>query len=90
MNAVADRIIIQHTNQELITKQDQRRQKTSRKGQEKAKLLTVGKERELVEENMQKDKALANKNARYNVLNWKVKFAKIAWKEFAMESNIFT
>ena len=48
LNGVADRIILQHTNQELIAKQDQRRQKTSRKGHGKAKVLTVGKERELV------------------------------------------
>ena len=61
LNAVADRIILQHTNQELIAKQDQRRQKTSRKGHGKAKVLTVGKERELVEEKRQKDEALANK-----------------------------
>ena len=78
MNAVADRIILQHTNQELIAKQDQRRQKTSRKGHGKAKVLTVGKERELVEEKRQKDEALANKKARYHALNRKVKFAKIA------------
>ena len=45
----------------VTAKQDQRRQKTSRKGHGKAKVLTVGKERELVEEKRQKDEALANK-----------------------------
>ena len=90
LNAVADRTILQHTNQELIAKQDQRRQKTSRKGHGKAKVLTVGKERELVEEKRQKDEALANKKARYHALNGKVKFAKIAWKELAMDSGVFS
>ena len=90
LNAVADRTILQHTNQELIAKQDQRRQKTSRKGHGKAKVLTVGKERELVEEKRQKDEALANKKARYHALNGEVKFAKIAWKELAMDSDVFS
>ena len=36
------------------------------------------------------DEALANKKARYHALNGKVKFTKIAWKELAMDSDVFS
>ena len=42
LNTVADRVILKHTNQELLAKQAQRRQKAFRKGGVKARVLTVG------------------------------------------------
>ena len=41
LNAVTDRVILRNINQELVEKQAQRRQKASRKGCDKARMLTV-------------------------------------------------
>ena len=89
-NAVADRVILRHTNQELIDKKAQGRQKASRKGGVKARVLTVGEGQAIAEEKQRKEKALAKQKERYHAFNCKVKFAKAVWKEMQMDSDIFS
>ena len=89
LNAVADKVILRHTNQELVEKQAQRRQKASRKGCDKARVLTVGEGLAKIEENQQKEEALAREKERYHALNGKVKFAKAVWEEMRIDSDIF-
>ena len=90
LNTVADRVILKHTNQELIAKQAQRPQKASRKGGVKARVLTVGEGQAIAEEKQRKEEVLAKQKDRYHALNGKVKFAKAVWKEMQMDSDVFS
>ena len=76
---MADRVILRHFNQELFEKQAQRREKASRKGCDKVRVLTMGEELAKIEEKQQKEEALAREKERYHALNGKVKFAKAVW-----------
>ena len=87
---MADRVILRHFNQELFEKQAQRRQKASRKGCDKVRVLTVDEELAKIEEKQQKEEAFAREKERYHALNGKVKFAKAVWKEMRMDSDIFS
>ena len=87
---MADRVILRHFNQEIFQKQAQRRQKASRKGCDKVRVLTVGEELAKIEAKHQKEEALAREKERYHALNGKVKFAKAVWKEMRMDSDIFS
>ena len=89
LTAVAERTVLQRTNQELLDKQKQRRKKQSRKGLGEARVLTVDKGRALMQEAEEKVKELANKTARYHALRGKVGFAKLVWKEMPVEDSIF-
>jgi len=89
LTAVADRTILQRTNQELLDKQKQQRKKQSRKGVRNARVLTVNKSRAMMREAEDKAKELANKTARYHALRGKVGFAKLVWKEMPMDNSVF-
>ncbi len=77
LTAVADRTVLQRTNQELLDKQKQQRKKQSQKGVENAQVLTVDKGRAMMQEAEEKAKELADKTARYHALRGKVGFAKL-------------
>jgi len=90
LTAVADRTILQRTNQELLDKQQQqRRKKQSRKAVEKARVLTVDEGRAIVQEEEDKKKELDKKTERYHALRGKVGFAKLVYKELAMDYSVF-
>ncbi len=89
LTAVADRTVLQRTNQELLDKQKQQRKKQSRKGVGNARVLTVDKGRALIQEAEDRVKELANKTARYHALRGKVGFAKLVWKEMPMDDSVF-
>jgi len=89
LTAVADRTVLQWINQELLDKQQQQRNKQSRKAVEKTQVLTVDKERAIVQEEEDKKKELAKKAERYHALRGKVGFAKLAYKELAMDYSVF-
>ena len=42
-----------------------------------------------IEENQQKEEALAREKERYHALNGKVKFVKAVWEEMRIDSDIF-
>ena len=85
----ANKTVLQRTNEKLIAKQAQKRQKASRKGYGQAKMLTVDEKVAMRKEKQDKQKALTKKKERYHVLNGKMKFAKAVWKEFRMEKDVF-
>jgi len=89
LTAVADRTVLQRTNQELLDKQKQQRKKQSRKGVGNARVLTVDTGRALIQEAEDRVKELANKTARYHALRCKVGFAKLVWKEMPMDNSVF-
>lgn len=89
LTAVASRAILQQTNQELLDKQQQRRKKQSHKGVGNARVLTVDEGRAIMQEQEDKAKELATKKERYHALRGKVGFAKLVYKQLAMEDSIF-
>ena len=90
LTAVADRTVLQRTNQELLDKQkQQRRKKQSRKAVGKARVLTVDEGRAIVQEEEDKKKELEQKMERYHALRGKIGFAKLAYKELAMKYSVF-
>ena len=72
----ANKTVLQRTNEKLIAKQTQKRQKASKKGYEQAKVLTVNEGLAMRKEKQVKQKTLMRKKERYHVLNDKMKFAK--------------
>ena len=70
LNAVADRVILKHTNQELIAKQAQRRQKASRKGGVKARVLTVGEGQAIAEEKTEKGRSIGQTKGTIPCFKW--------------------
>jgi len=77
LTAVADRTVLQRTNQKLLDKQKQQRKKQSQRGVGNARVLTVDKGRAMMQEAEEKAKELANKTARYHALRGKVGFVKL-------------
>jgi hypothetical protein len=65
LTAVADRAVLQQTNQKLLEKQQQQRKKKSRKGVENARVLTVNEGRAI----MQKKKRIGRRNWLLNQLD---------------------
>lgn len=89
LTAVADRKILQRTNQELLDKQQQQRKKQSRKAVGKARVLTVDEGRAIAKEEEDKKKELDKKTERYHALRGKVGFAKLVYKDMAMDYSVF-
>jgi len=89
LTAVADRAVLRQTNQELLEKQQQRRKNQSRKAVGGARVLTVNEGRAMMQEEEDRAKELATKSARYHALRGKVGFAKLVWKEMAMDYSVF-
>lgn len=89
LTAVADRTILQRTNQELLDKQQQQRKKQSRKAVGKARVLTVDEGRAIAKEEEDKKKELNKKTERYYAMRGKVGFAKLVYKDMAMDYSVF-
>ena len=89
LTAVTDKMILQQTNQKLLDKQKQQQKKQSQKSVENAWVLTVNKNKAMMQKREDKVKELANKTARYHALRGKVEFAKLVWKEMPMNNSVF-
>ncbi len=89
LTAVTDRTVLQWTNQKLLDKQKQQWKKQSQKGVENAWVLTVDKDRAMMQKAEKKMKELADKTARYYALKGKVRFVKLVWKEMPMDNSVF-
>jgi len=86
---VANRAVLQQTNQKLLEKQQQQQKKKSWKSVENAQVLTVNEDRAIMQKEENRAKELAIKSARYHALRGKVGFAKLVWKEMAMNYSVF-
>ena len=88
LTAVTNKIILQWTNQKLLNKQKQQQKKQSQKNVENVQVLTVDKDKAMMQKTENKMKELTNKTARYHALRGKVEFAKLVLKEMPMDNSV--
>ena len=89
LTAIADRAALQTINQGLVNKASQQRRKRTNKNQGEARVLSVLEIRERIQEREVKEATEEAIKARNRALRGKVGFAKLVWKEFQMDINIF-
>ncbi len=89
LTAVTNRTVLQWINQKLLDKQKQQQKKQSQKSVENAWVLTVDKDRAMMQKTEKKTKELTDKTARYHALRGKVEFVKLIWKEMFMDNSVF-
>ena len=89
LTAVANRAVLQQTNQKLLEKQQQQQKKQSWKAVENAWVLTVNENKAIMQKEENRMKKLTIKSAKYHALRGKVEFVKLVWKEMAMNYSVF-
>ena len=90
LTALADKHTLQFMNQGLVQKQQQARQKKTKKHFGAARVLTVEDALKRQEERRAKEEHVMHEKERSAALRGKVGFAKAVWKELRMEFDVFT
>ena len=89
LTTITDQAALQTINQGLVDKASQQRRKKTKKNQGEAQVLSVLAIQERIQEREVKEATEEAIKARNKALRGKVGFAKLVWKEFQMDINIF-
>ena len=90
LSAIADRSVLQFVNNSLIEKQKKGRKDRTRKNFGDAKVLSVKEAQKKIAERESREEKEKEEKERRAILKGKVGFAKLVWKEFKMDCNVFT
>ena len=90
LTALAGKHTLQFMNQGLVQKQQQARQKKTKKHFGAARVLTVEDALKRQEERRAKEEHVMHEKERSAALRGKVGFAKAVWKELRMDFDVFT
>lgn len=90
LTAIADRSALQYLNSKLVQKQKQGRQNRTKKNFGEARELTVAAAQYKIDEKAIQEQALLSAKERAAALRGKVGFAKLVWKHFKMDIDVFS